>query len=69
MTQTLDTTTAARPTVLGRLTAARAQARTRRADRFQLARQITAYPAARGVFMGVLPERSLTPPFADAPVR
>jgi hypothetical protein len=65
MTQTIQTTPDVRPTLLGRLAAAR----TRRADRSDLAREIAAYPAARGVFTGVLPVRSLTPPFGDAPVR
>jgi len=54
-TTTLDTTPALRPSLGRRLAAALERARTHRADHSDLAREIAAYPAARGVAPIVLP--------------
>jgi hypothetical protein len=56
MTSSLQTTPVLRPATLGRrLAALREQVRLRRADRSDLARQIAAYPAARGASAVILP--------------
>jgi hypothetical protein len=54
-TTTLITTGSPRPSLGRRLAAVLERARTQRADRSDLARQIAAYPAARSVAPVVLP--------------